>query len=45
MKPPPGQKFYIVHCRTGSLENRIGTRTATTEVHCRTGSLETTYIF
>ncbi len=30
-----------VHCRTGSLENKLGVFHIDYEVHCRTGSLET----
>ncbi len=31
----------LVHCRTGSLENRDVLIAAMKQVHCRTGSLET----
>ena len=33
--------FYIVHCRTGSLESRVFVVGYLGDVHCRTGSLET----
>ncbi|CQB49593.1 FIG01062552: hypothetical protein [Vibrio cholerae] len=32
----------MVHCRTGSLENKTDDVYAMSRVHCRTGSLEST---
>ena len=37
-----GHAVEIVHCRTGSLENRGLQVSLLQTVHCRTGSLETT---
>ena len=34
-----------VHCRTGSLENKVPTKHSRATVHCRTGSLEKSVVF
>ena len=36
----PAATFYVVHCRTGSLENPTFGTLSLIWVHCRTGSLE-----
>ena len=31
---------FLVHCRVGSLEKKMGDKMISTQVHCRVGSLE-----
>ena len=40
MERDEAEKLLIVHCRTGSLENKRADRNKPIYVHCRTGSLE-----